>query len=314
MSLTIAIPSYNKEGYIVRCIQSILAEKDHVDEIILIDNCSTDKTFEIAKSFEPAIKCVRNDSNVGMSGNFNRCIELCNTDWLMIVHADDELLPGSIEKYTDLIRKHPSLGLIHADSYSQTNSDPTTTTLSQLKQKEFWTAGLDALSCPYGVCSAVMVRKSAYDKLGGFIVSSLSSDAEMWARVAGAYDVGFVNYPTVIYHSNIASLGPQSNIFRSVKEIKADWDMLTARIADSYPTKESREAFLKERARLGPQSYWNIVTTNLRGRNYKNVFDALILIIFTYNGLIPLIKLMSVSAKNILVRKLGIRKSKPGTN
>ncbi len=292
MSLTIAIPSYNKEKYIERCLNSVLAEKQHIDRIILVDNCSTDKTFEIAQGYGPNVTAHRNDTNLGMSGNFNRCIELCDTEWLMIVHADDELLPGAIQQYLALIKKHPSIGLIHADSYSVLNGDESTKTLSQNHKKELWTAGADAMSCAYGVCSAVMVRKDVYDRLGGFIVSSLSSDVEMWARIAGSYDVGYINNPTVIYHVNSASTGPQSLINRSVKEIKADWDLLTEKIADSYPTPEAKEAFLRQSLKLAPSSYWGVVKANIRARNYKNALQALWLIIFTYNGLIPLTKII----------------------
>lgn len=306
MSLTIAIPSYNKEQYLERCINSVLLEKSHIDRIILVDNCSSDKTFEIAKRFTPLVECHQNETNVGMSGNFNRCIDLCETDWLMIVHADDELLPGVIAKYKDLIQRHPTVGLIHADSYSVLNSDYSTKSLSQQNKKEFWTAGLDAMSCSYGVCSAVMVKKSVYNKLGGFIISSLSSDVEMWARIAGAYDIGFINSPTVIYHVNSASTGPQSLVNRSVKEIKADWDLLDEKISKSYPTKESGEAYLKQAYRLAPYSYWGVLKANLRAHNYTNVFQSLYLIIFTYKGLIPLCKLVLGVIKKMIYNKIKI--------
>ncbi len=292
MSLTIAIPSYNKEKYIERCIKSVLIEKNLVDKIIVVDNCSSDKTIEIARKFEPEITCIVNETNLGMSGNFNKCIELCETEWLMILHADDELLPGAISKYLEYIKKYPDLGLIHADSYSIVDGDESTKNLNQIHKKELWKAGLDALSCPYGVCSAVMVKKSAYDKLGGFINWSLSSDAEMWARIAGKYDVGYINHPTVIYHISAASLGPQSLIKRSVKQIKADWDNLNQRISESYPTPESSKAYLDRMHQAGPANYWPVFKANLIEGNYKNAIHALYIIVFTYNGLIPLCKIV----------------------
>lgn len=292
MSLTIAIPSYNKEKYIERCIKSVLIEKQYIDKIFVVDNCSSDKTLELARKFEPEVTCIKNDTNLGMSGNFNKCIELCNTDWLMILHADDELLPGAIKKYLNYIEKYPDLGLIHADSYSIVDGDESSKSLHQVHKKELWKAGIDALSCPYGVCSAVMVKKDAYDKLGGFINSSLSSDVEMWARISGKYDVGFINHPTVIYHVSAASLGPQSLIKRSVKEIKADWDNLHEKIAQSYPTDLSRQEYLKRMYSAGPGSYWPVFKANLLAKNFKNTLHALYIIVFTYNGAIPLLEII----------------------
>jgi GT2 family glycosyltransferase len=225
MNITVAIPSYNKEKYIKRCIESALQNKEHITKIILVDNNSTDKTLEIAKHYEPEIICYKNDSNLGMAKNWNRCIDLCETEWLLILHADDELLPNAIPKYEALIQKHPTLGLIHANSCSIVEGDLATKSFTTSTQKEFWSKGLEAMTCNYGVCSAVMVRKEVYDTLGYFI-ESLSSDAEMWSRIASKYDVGFITEPTVIYHVSKSSTGYESLIKRHVKDIKKDWDLL----------------------------------------------------------------------------------------
>lgn len=291
-TITVAIPSYNKEAVITRCIESALQNKDDVDDIILVDNCSTDRTFSIAKRYEPNIFCVRNESNLGMSGNFNRCIELCKTDWLMILHADDELLTHAISKYREFIKKYPTMGIIHADSYSVVEGKETTRVYTKRQAKEFYTTGVEALSCPYGVCSSVMIKREAYDKLGHFITSSLSSDAEMWARVASRYPAGYINYPTVTYYSDVNSTGPQSLIKRKVKDIKADWDDLTNRITQYYPKGLAREEYLKKTRQEAPGNYFAIVKANLRAKNWRNVFDGLKLIIVDNGDLWPLIKIV----------------------
>jgi glycosyltransferase involved in cell wall biosynthesis len=301
-TITVAIPSYNKEAQIKRCIESALRNVDSIDNIILIDNCSTDHTFEIAKSYEPNITCVLNDKNLGMSGNFNRCIELCKTDWLMILHADDMLLEGAIKYYRSLIDKHPNLGLIHADSYTVMEGDESTKTYHPRNTREFYEAGADALTCPYGVCSAVMVKKEAYDKLGGFVVDSLSSDVEMWARIAANYSVGSINEPTAIYYSSIKSTGPQSLVNRSIAEIKADWDDLNARMALIYPEGPARENYLASIRQSAPGSYFAVVKANLKARNWRNVFSGLKLIIIDYRGLWPLIKIIS----SIIFRRISL--------
>ncbi|MCB9818879.1 glycosyltransferase [Candidatus Nomurabacteria bacterium] len=303
MTITIAIPSYNKEAQIARCIESVLENASEIDNIILVDNCSTDKTFEIAKSYEPRITCIQNETNLGMSGNFNRCIELCKSDWLMIFHADDVMLPNAIEKYRTLIKKHPEIGLIHADSYTITEGDETTRTHHPRKTDELYAAGAKALTCPYGVCSAVMVKKEAYDKLGGFIESSLSSDVEMWARVASNYPVGSINEPTVVYYSSIKSTGPQSLVNRSIAEIKADWDNLTNQIASIYPEGEARTQYLKNIDAGAPGAYWTVIKANLRAKNWRNVIDGFKLIIVDYHGLWPLLKIIIDTIKRRTVSK-----------
>lgn len=300
-TITVAIPSYNKETQITRAIESVLANADEIDEVIVVDNHSTDRTLEIAKRYEPRVTCFQNQENIGMSGNFNRCIELCATNWLMIFHADDAMLPGAIEKYRALIDKHPDLGLIHADSYTVIEGDEATRTYHGRDAREFYAAGGEALTCPYGVCSAVLVRKEAYDKLGGFVTSSLSSDVEMWARVAANYPVGSINEPTVIYYSSIKSTGPQSLVNRTVAEIKADWDDLNARIALAYPEGPARDAYQKGVRLSAPGNYFAVVKANLRAHNWCNVLAGLKLIVIDYHGLWPLLRIVGQIARRRLI-------------
>ncbi|MFA5997325.1 MAG: glycosyltransferase family 2 protein [Candidatus Paceibacterota bacterium] len=295
-TITIAIPSYNKEKYIKKCLSSILNEKHYIDKIILLDNCSTDKTFEIAKTFEPEIKCIQNDTNLGMVGNWNKCIELCETDWLMIFHADDEMVPDVVSHYRETIQKYPTANLVCANAYSIIEEDESTKSLGKSDPKEFYRAGLEAMGCRGSVCSAVMVKKEAYNKLGYFI-DSLSSDVEMWHRISSKYDVAFLNMPTVIYRINASSTGPASLINRDVREIKADWDLLTEKMAGNYPSKESRDAFIKKCIKDAPEAYLTVIKANIRARNYRKVLDALFLIIFTYRGFVPLVSLSSTIIK-----------------
>lgn len=292
-TITVAIPSYNKESQISRCIESILKNAEDIDEIILIDNCSEDKTFEIAQSYQPKLKCVKNETNVGMSTNFNRCIELCNTGWLMIFHADDMMLEEAIKKYRKLIEKYPDLGLIHADSYSLKEGGVHIQTYSPRVSKEYYPAGLAALSCPYGICSAVMVKKEAYDRLGLFLANSFSPDVEMWARVASQYPVGSICEPTVTYYSSVNSTGPQSLVKRKFQDIKKDWDNLTKIISQYYPSGPAREAYLAKIRNDSPGNNFAIIKANLRAKNWRNVLTGLHTIIIKDLDLWPLIKIVS---------------------
>ena len=300
MKITVAIPSYNKEKYISRCIESALVEKEYIEKIILVDNHSTDKTLEISKKYEPAITCYQNERNLGMAGNWNRCIELCETEWLLILHADDEMVPGAIQHYINFLQKHPTVGIIHANSYSITEGDVSTKAYAEKQQKEFWKGGLEGMQCHYGVCSSVMVRKDAYKKLGNYI-ESLSSDAEMWSRIAAHYDVGFINKPTAIYHVSKTSTGYESHVNRKIMDIKKDWDFLNLSIANNYPTSESRAVFLKNAYTNAPNSYYAVAKANLKVGNYKQAIDACIIIIFSFKGIFTLVKLIIQDLKKYLL-------------
>lgn len=311
ITLTIAIPSYNKEGYIERCLNSILHEKEYIDKIILIDNCSTDNTFGLAKKYEPEIRCYKNDTNLGMSGNWNRCIDLCTTDWLMIFHADDELLPGSIEKYLRFIAKYPTAGIIYAGANTVINGVIQPCDFSK-ENKELRNSGLDAMLIKQNMtCSTVMVKKEVYNKLGYFIESSISSDVEMWMRIRSKYDLGYVIASTVNYHINPSSTGLDSLVNRDIKEIQADWELLNNKMSQYFPTEMSRNKFLEQSFRDAPGGYWAVAKANLRIGNYSKACRAINLIIFEYRGLIPLmsifislIKKYSIKFFNSKIKKI----------
>ena len=68
--ISVVVPMYNAENFINVCIISILEQTFKDFELILIDDCSTDKTFEIAKSFNDSrIKLLQNEKNLGMPGS-----------------------------------------------------------------------------------------------------------------------------------------------------------------------------------------------------------------------------------------------------
>ncbi|OGG61131.1 hypothetical protein A3C87_03195 [Candidatus Kaiserbacteria bacterium RIFCSPHIGHO2_02_FULL_49_34] len=291
-TITIAIPSYNKEPYIRRCLESALNNQNDDVEIILVDNASQDATYKIAQSYTPTVTCHQNSTNLGMASNWNKCIEHASGDWILILHADDELAPNVIPLYRTLIMKNPNLGIIHANSFAVVNGDPATKTTTPTAHKEHWRAGEEALRAPIGLCSTIMVKKEAYERLGGFIETSLSADAEMWPRVAAEYDLAFINEPTATYHYNKDSTGAQSLIERRFEDIVADWDNLTEKIAQSQPTEELRLRYLAKAKYDALGNYWAIVAANLKTRKYKNATRAIWIISVHYHKFFPLLQLI----------------------
>lgn len=98
-SISIIIPVYNGEAYIRRCIKSIISQNWQQYEIILVDDGSTDNTFEIAKDLAADRKdfWVIHQENQGVSAARNTGIEKATGEWLCFLDADDELYPGALE-------------------------------------------------------------------------------------------------------------------------------------------------------------------------------------------------------------------------
>lgn len=104
--ISIIMPAYNAEKYISESIHSIIAQTYKDWELIVVDDCSTDRTAEIVKSFaEKRIKYLKNDKNSGAAVSRNRAIAEASGRWLAFLDADDLWYPEKLEKQLDFIIK-----------------------------------------------------------------------------------------------------------------------------------------------------------------------------------------------------------------
>ena len=115
MTCTIAIPVYNRVTLIHKALQSALEQQAEGLEILVVDNASTDGTWEALQAYhDPRLRLVRNDTNIGLYGNLNRCLELARGEYIRILCSDDRLVPGCIAGEVNLMQQHPSAVLLSA--------------------------------------------------------------------------------------------------------------------------------------------------------------------------------------------------------
>jgi len=113
ISCTIAIPVYNRQDFIRRAVDSAL-EQDVPDlEILVADNCSTDHTWDVLQSYaDSRLRLVRNERNVGLFGNFNRCLSLARGEYLRFLCSDDKLVPGCLSREIEIMGQHSNVSLL----------------------------------------------------------------------------------------------------------------------------------------------------------------------------------------------------------
>src|SRR5262245_45552735 len=108
--VSIVITSYNRARWIGKAIESALAQDYPNIEIIVSDNCSTDNSDEIIKSYchDPRIRYSRNAENIGMIPNFQKAFfEIAKGDYITNISSDDYLVhPQFISKAVDIINKY----------------------------------------------------------------------------------------------------------------------------------------------------------------------------------------------------------------
>ena len=112
-------PVYNAEKYLAECIESVLAQTYENWQYVIVDNCSTDRSLEIAQRY------ARQDDRIRVHENTEFLVQLENLNHTMrqispeskyckAVHADDWLFPECLARMVELAEAHPSLGVIGA--------------------------------------------------------------------------------------------------------------------------------------------------------------------------------------------------------
>jgi GT2 family glycosyltransferase len=113
-TISVCVPMYNNSKTIERCLRSIL-DQDGVDfELVVVDDNSSDDCAAIAASMlRPGDRLIRNQPNLGLNGNHNKCLELARGRYIQFVHGDDWLLPGALRTLVPHF-EDPAVGMVFA--------------------------------------------------------------------------------------------------------------------------------------------------------------------------------------------------------
>lgn len=114
--VSIIIACYNAENWVVDAIESALSQTYKNTEIICIDDCSTDKTFEIISRYEsnPIVHILKNSKNLGVVRSRNLAIKESGGDYILPLDADDKIDPTYIEKAVNILNDS-SIGIVYCD-------------------------------------------------------------------------------------------------------------------------------------------------------------------------------------------------------
>jgi glycosyltransferase involved in cell wall biosynthesis len=115
--VTVITPVYNGEAYLAECIESVLAQRYTSWDYVIVNNCSTDKTFDIANRYaesNPRIRIVNNATFVDVVESHNIAFRELSPEskYCKIVSADDWIYPECLERLVALAERHPSVGLV----------------------------------------------------------------------------------------------------------------------------------------------------------------------------------------------------------
>jgi glycosyltransferase involved in cell wall biosynthesis len=184
---------------------------------LVIDDASPDDTAEIAAALareDPRVSVIRHTTNIGHINTYNEGIEWASADYMLLLSADDYLLPGALRRAADLMDAHPEVGFTFgnvielSDSGNETQKsiiDVTNGTDKRvLEGREF--IELSGAENLVATCSAV-VRTELQKRLGGYREElPHAGDMEMWLRFAAHASVGFISAFQGVYRRHSANM------------------------------------------------------------------------------------------------------------
>ncbi len=203
--VSVCIPVYNPGDFLRPAVASVLTQGYTDFELLVVDDCSREPVAELLDAFtDERMTYVRNETNLGLAGNWNKCIDLAQGEYVAIFHQDDVMYTGNLQTKVDLLTAHPTVGMVHSDVKriderhrvigGHWASQPCRDQV-QTGQTFF---GNMALYRNFVSCPTVMARAACYKELGGFDAGlPYTLDMEMWMRIAGRYDVGYLDEPLV---------------------------------------------------------------------------------------------------------------------
>lgn len=114
MSISVILPNYNHGHWLPRALRALVSQSVRPDEIIVIDDGSTDGSAAIIEDFTRKygeIRLIRHDVNRGTTAAVKNGIALAKGDFLLFAAADDFILPGLIERSTEALSRYPQAAL-----------------------------------------------------------------------------------------------------------------------------------------------------------------------------------------------------------
>jgi hypothetical protein len=200
-SVSVIVPSYNYGHLLTECVESVLAQEGVRVRVLVIDDRSPDDTERVGRALadrDPRVEFRRHEVNQGLIATANEGLAWADGDLVMLLSADDRLLPGALHRAATTMERHPRVGMVYGPTLFAYPDRPPPTSSSRWRGTDVY-AGTDwiRLRCRSGYnpisSPEVVVRNSVQRAVGGYDPRCAhASDLNMWLRIAAVADVAYL--------------------------------------------------------------------------------------------------------------------------
>lgn len=234
----VVVPCYNYGRFLDTCVSSVLSQSMNDVRVLIIDDASSDNSALVAQrlaSSDSRVTVRIHEKNQGHIKTYNEGIEWTDSDYFLLLSADDLLVEGALSRATTIMDANPDIVLTHGQAAVWPIHSPIPRISAQLDFawdrhdviQEMCATGGNVVDTPTVVC-----RTNAQRAIGGYRVSlPHSGDMEMWLRFGAHGTVARIQAVQAIYRRHSSNM---SDIY-----YRADW-------GDYWHRKSAFDFFFKE--------------------------------------------------------------------
>ena len=212
--VSIVLPVYNGSRFLRGAIDSCLSQTHRDLEVIVVDDCSTDETPQIVKSYsDPRLVYVRNETNQRLPRSLNIGFNRAKGDYLTWTSDDNEYMPEAIEKMLKVLKSKPEADFVCADYWAWNEA-------TGLKKKVEIPEPLDLKNkCQVGGC--FLYTRRVWREIGGYEPRyEMVEDYDYWMRISKRYPMARLAEPVYLYRYHSGSLTTRRSYIQEI------WDRI----------------------------------------------------------------------------------------
>jgi glycosyltransferase involved in cell wall biosynthesis len=200
LELSFVVNTFNHERFIGTCLSSIFALEDAPDfEVVVIDDCSTDNTEAVVRSFQDTrLIYLRNEVNLNAAASVSRAFEVARGKFIARIDADDAYRPHFLKRTLPVLREHESVGLVYGDIEMMDAEGVLNGGTAQVAQRRNGRPWIDRELVPlmyenYIPAATMIARREAWDLVMPVPAGRNFCDWYWTLNMARKWDFAFIN-------------------------------------------------------------------------------------------------------------------------
>ncbi len=194
MKISVIIPAYNRVNTLARAIESVLNQTHKVNEIIVVDDGSTDATSEVAKMYSEVL--LLRQKNMGVSSARNNGVMMASSEWIAFLDSDDTWHSEKLQEQSNFHQENKSCKVSYTDEVWIREGKKIA--VPKKFQKPIAVTLENSLNYCNIAPSSVLIQKKFFEALGAFDERlEVCEDYDLWLRILQEEKIGFVDQPLI---------------------------------------------------------------------------------------------------------------------